>query len=88
MINISDTDKVKALREITDCGIIDCKDAIRYCKDHPDCNEVGYLMSKSFAVVTRCTEDERIRHFSKYAESHICGIHWKKFLETGDMSNI
>ena len=85
MNNISDIDKVKALRQITNCSIIDCKEAILYCKDHNDYNEVGYLMSKSFAVVTHCTKEERIQHFSKYGKSHASGIQWKKFLETGEI---
>lgn len=85
MNNSSDIDKVKALRQITNCSTIDCKEAILYCKDHNDCNAVGYLMSKSFAVVTHCTKEERIQHFSKYAESHSSGILWKKFLETGEL---
>lgn len=82
-MSISDADKVKALREICNVGVIEAKQAILYCQDHPEANEVGYVMAKGAAVYMRCTAEERIERFSQGAKSHSCYKRWEKFLETG-----
>lgn len=84
---LSLAEKIKALRIICGVGIIDSRQAIEYCESHPDCNEVGYLMSKSFAVNMKCSKDERIRHFSEYAKNHTCYKKWIRFLETGKITD-
>lgn len=83
MAMISDKDKIRALGIICGTGPSESRDAVNYCKDHSDCNEVGYIMAHSFAVVWKKGMDDKIRHYSKYSENHPCGIHWKNFLETG-----
>ena len=80
---ITDSDKVRALRIICGVSSLMCKDAVNYCKEHPDCNEVGYVMAQSFAVYWKKGMDDKIKHFSEYAKDHICYIYYQEFLKTG-----
>lgn len=61
---------VKELREISGCSIKDCEKALLYCENHHDCTPDGYLKALGCAVVTKCSFDERVKHFSRKEESN------------------
>lgn len=61
---------VKRLREMSGAGSYDCRKAIMYCRDHPDCTPMGYLRAKAFAVATpKLTFHERVKMFSDRYDS-------------------
>lgn len=62
------------LRKKTGCGLMDCKDAIKYAENHDGCTPLGYLKAKGIAVITRDMQaaatraaqfEARVRYFSE-----------------------
>ena len=86
-MNISIADKVQALRDICDVGIIDAKKAIYYCQEHPNTNEFGYLEAKGCATNMHCTFDKMVEYYSKNANKYNVGKKWLKFLEVGAIND-
>lgn len=59
--------KIKILHQKTGCSLSNCKKAIEFCQEHPECNEIGYLKAISFALATpKLTFLERVKYFSNY----------------------
>lgn len=61
-------EKIRALREKTGCGMMDCKNALAYSKGDFDI-AIAYLDAKHLAVATpNMTFDERVKSFYKWRE--------------------
>lgn len=82
-MEIADPLKVRFLMLITGKGLIVCKHAVDYCRERPDCNEVGYIMAKDYEEANPDTGEADVAMFSEAIKDHFWYKAWNQFLETG-----
>ncbi len=67
-----DTNEVKRvmdLRDETGAGLLECRKAIEFEKNHEGCTAIGFLKATSIAVATPTMKfEDRVRMFSTESE--------------------
>lgn len=58
--------EVIELRNKTGCGLHECRQAVEFCEEHPECIPIAYLIVKGIAVNRRGTFLEQVRRESEY----------------------
>jgi len=58
--------EVKELRNKTGCGLSECRKAIEFCEEHPECVPIAYLIVKGIAVNRKGPFLEQVKGESEY----------------------
>lgn len=64
-LNANEVKRVMDLRNETGAGLLECRKAIEFEKEHKGCTAIGFLKATSIAVATPGMDfEDRVRAFS------------------------